>query len=62
MRYYTPITKDIRTKSEKKTLLALPREFYGNQYEMSFDIQSDFHLRSLLRRENKASLSDFINS
>lgn len=62
MRHYTPLTKDIRTRSSAPIRQNLPKEFYGQQYEMTFDIQSDSHLRNLLRQENKSSLSDFINS
>jgi hypothetical protein len=62
MRQYTPLTKDIRTQPSTPVRQALPKEFYGQQYEMTFDAQSDSHLRSLLRQENRSSLSDFINS
>lgn len=61
MRHYTPITKDIRTQSSSPRT-DMPKIFYGQQYEMTFDTQSDSHLRRLLRQENKSSLSDFINS
>ncbi len=62
MRLYTPITRDIRTERSPKNDPILPKSFYGNQYEMTFDVQADSHLRSLLKRENKSSLCEFINS
>lgn len=61
MRHYTPITKDIRTQSNGPKR-SVPKIFCGQQYEMTFDSQSDSHLRRLLRQENMSSLSDFINS
>jgi hypothetical protein len=60
---YSPSSRvtDIRLKRTQNTQkLSPPR--VEQQYELSFDIASDAHLRTLLREENKSSLSDFINS
>ena len=63
---YTPKVKDIRTRNTRETLRLrrehAPISIFEQQYELNFDVQSDSHLRTLLRNENKASLSDFINS
>lgn len=62
MNYYpSSCVTDIRLKrTQNAQKLSPPR--IEQQYELSFDITSDTHLRTLLREENKFSLSDFINS